>query len=140
MPNDRDLKAGYCLRIYVIKIQRQNSLLENLDKSILSKQDIDKYIEELELYTRSKNRLLSYIDARFSGDLTPIMSAVPRANEDEQLMQNCARKCMEAPIDKKLNIKQIIAQVQTCSAECDQNNGFPKKRVKSCDDLSFLPY
>lgn len=127
LPTNTDLKAVYCLTI-------SNDSFKSiaLAESMMPMFPLDKQEEiKRDLATRRENlkRLQSYLFPRFKYlDFDSLMVAEKRAQQDMEVAKNEMLACVTACTDKR------------CSDQCFDSPSAATVRVRSCNDISWLPF
>ena len=131
LPNDSELKAAYCLKIYQGRIQMTvNTRSMGPEFQALHDKSIDR-----------EKRLRSYLLPKLQSlDINALMVASKRAEED---MDTGNFPCIKAFRDKEatispINKKQTFEEIDQC-LELIQKSEI-SRRIASCDDLTWLPF
>jgi len=131
-PNDNELKAAYCLKIYQARTALRNefSWLGSKFKALGDQS------------TENERRLRGYLFPRLQSlDVDALLFAFRRAEEDLESYKNTPcylanREFNDKPISQ-LSKKQY-EEFQQCLNST--TNDAAAKRIGSCDDLSWLPF
>lgn len=122
-----DFKAAYCARVYQARISILAAMAKRADASAppelmkLMQDDIDREGARL-------RRIQSYILTRSKTvDLAPAAAATRGAEEDLSRAKSDATKCGCSIVDS------------TCNSNCVRRSE-AAARLRSCNDLSFLPF
>jgi|GEM_PF-1276190 len=127
LPTNTDLKAVYCLTI-------SNGSLKSiaLAESMMPMFPLDKQEEiRRDLATRRENlkRLQSYLFPRLKYlDFDSLVVAEQRAQQDTEAAKNEMLACVTACVDKR------------CTDQCFDSPSAATIRVRSCNEISWLPF
>lgn len=130
-PNDNELKAAYCLKIYQARVAHASMLYGAGTKF---NQSNDKALD-------AERRLRGYLFPRLQGlDVDALVFATNRAEEDLSAYKNSS--CYQALKDKDKPLSQQSKKQTEEFLECFNStiNASAAKRISSCDDLSWLPF
>lgn len=130
-PNDNELRAAYCLKIYQARVA-QASLLNGAGP---------KFNELRDKAIDAEKRLQGYLMPRLQSlDVDAVLFAANRAEEDLGAYKKTP--CFQAIKDKDEPVSQMskkqMKEFEQCFSLITQSSA--AKRISSCDDLSWLPF
>lgn len=117
LPNPADLKSSYCIRI--------------LQKQIGGSQEVVGLKDYVESKQADLRRLQSYLQPRVrslqaEGLVSAITAADADLNRSQQAGAECSQQCSKNDLD--------------CFNACLEKKAPELLRIRSCDNLNFLPY
>jgi len=121
-PTDIELKSEYCIEVLKESYKVQKELTEKIPENNLAKQSLQKTEQNL-------NRLRSYLLPRVEEiKLEGLILASERARKDREDYSSCTPQCKD------------LETMGKCFEACSKKIGDPLTRLRSCQDISFLPF
>ena len=142
-PTDIDLKAAYCLGLQISNIEMFSSSFSDSEPIDSTFKTLTESLKDGAIAKR--RRLQLYLTTRLPYiDVSGLTAALKAEKEDGARYDNVCKECQPRldSCDKKVKYnhkktKSCIDEWKVCDSTC-----FPgyREKMKSCNDLSFLPY
>lgn len=134
LPSDTDLKAAYCIGV----MNDQALLFEDIRKyppSLPRAREVEltKFFAD---FDENRARLRNYLLPRLASlESSGIGSALKSGEADSRRIVSETSSCIAA-----CQVKQDSSPLAGCSSSCNGNPNGVAKRVRACQDISWLPY
>lgn len=135
LPSQADLKAAYCIPVLQNTAKVLSVPIEPATPEV--KAAMQKAVNKAK---DDQNRIRSYLLPRLPHlDVTGIELAMKRGDDDIRQDLSIISACFTAIKNGSCENSQTIEGAQACYSKCMSQNE-PGNRMKSCQDLSWLPF